>query len=709
MKKSIITLFVIGMSLILSGQDLTHSFVFFPDEIGEGTRPMLRMQVRNIGYATSASCKIQYQLVRKGSNLTTGSKGIQDDITIDLGFRQIEPISAGQMLTVRQYLDIPEGLSGKYYLKAFIDKERVSGDLDYGNNILSKSVSIEPRTIDLVATEVSFASSVVAGQRTSLEVVVKNVGTDRAVESHVRYYLSNSPDRTGIVEELGWDYVRALSGYGGDSEENNSFYYPSNVIGTYYLLIEIDADDEVVETNEDNNLYADLVNVSAPENGADLIITEFTGINNVFIGDKLGFSMNVKNIGIESAQESTLKYYLCRLPSINPTYTVQYLGSDYVRSISPGIDSEENHSATIESGIPEGTYYIVCVADADNDVPESNENNNIHVSEIYIDADPDFYMRGDSDINPGYVNSAKNIPFTIGNNGDGDNEQNFHVVLSYSYKSQYNSNWSAFEDIDSKVISEVIVPGASIQDYFSVVLPDAYEVKYKVKLYSTEDSYSNNNSYLYQFGINVPVDLSLSAQYDIYHVNLNSPTQVTFNIYNLNGQNDFYKYKITMFAKPNGGNYIRVKSKEYNDFYSSDIQDFDFILSSSKFNFGYHKLKFQVSIVAQWPYNAKDPDNSNDIVYFSDVYVHQVDKDYDSKDQLSISKEKEINIDIYPNPATNHVVVNNYCGYFSIVNSFGYIVNQGELYSKEKIDISNLNSGIYFIKLGNTIQKFIKQ
>jgi hypothetical protein len=88
MKKSIITLFVIGMSLILSGQDLTHSFVFFPDEIGEGTRPMLRMQVRNIGYATSASCKIQYQLVRKGSNLTTGSKGIQDDITIDLGFRQ---------------------------------------------------------------------------------------------------------------------------------------------------------------------------------------------------------------------------------------------------------------------------------------------------------------------------------------------------------------------------------------------------------------------------------------------------------------------------------------------------------------------------------------------------------------------------------------------------------------------------------------------
>jgi hypothetical protein len=77
-------------------------------------------------------------------------------------------------------------------------------------------------------------------------------------------------------------------------------------------------------------------------------------------------------------------------------------------------------------------------------------------------------------------------------------------------------------------------------------------------------------------------------------------------------------------------------------------------------------------------------------------------------------KENEIAsnfVRISPNPANDYIAIQNSEGFaIQIFNIFGEIVFSIEQKSPsfQKIDISNLASGIYFIKVGNSIEKFVK-
>lgn len=63
---------------------------------------------------------------------------------------------------------------------------------------------------------------------------------------------------------------------------------------------------------------------------------------------------------------------------------------------------------------------------------------------------------------------------------------------------------------------------------------------------------------------------------------------------------------------------------------------------------------------------------------------------------------------LYPNPANTTVQLFNADGeYFSIENSLGQVILNG--YYAKKIDISNLNFGVYFLSVENKVIKFIKR
>jgi len=76
----------------------------------------------------------------------------------------------------------------------------------------------------------------------------------------------------------------------------------------------------------------------------------------------------------------------------------------------------------------------------------------------------------------------------------------------------------------------------------------------------------------------------------------------------------------------------------------------------------------------------------------------------------------EHSVSIYPNPATDFLFINKNLSFFSyeyqLFNSIGKLVNSGKP-ENNKIDISKLNAGIYFMQIrtdkGNFGGKFIKQ
>jgi len=70
------------------------------------------------------------------------------------------------------------------------------------------------------------------------------------------------------------------------------------------------------------------------------------------------------------------------------------------------------------------------------------------------------------------------------------------------------------------------------------------------------------------------------------------------------------------------------------------------------------------------------------------------------------------NVSLYPNPSSNFIVVDGLTNTttFNIYNLVGMHLKNGKISNKEKLNIQNLNNGIYLLKLENgTTFKFIKE
>jgi hypothetical protein len=64
--------------------------------------------------------------------------------------------------------------------------------------------------------------------------------------------------------------------------------------------------------------------------------------------------------------------------------------------------------------------------------------------------------------------------------------------------------------------------------------------------------------------------------------------------------------------------------------------------------------------------------------------------------------------ELYPNPANDFIYIFNQIGNIEIYNIFGVKIRDGITGNNSKIDISLLDKGIYFVKNGNKIIKFVK-
>jgi len=70
-------------------------------------------------------------------------------------------------------------------------------------------------------------------------------------------------------------------------------------------------------------------------------------------------------------------------------------------------------------------------------------------------------------------------------------------------------------------------------------------------------------------------------------------------------------------------------------------------------------------------------------------------------------------LQLYPNPVTNELKIENYelkeGESVQILDLAGKIIYNSSFINYNSIDVSNLFSGVYFLKIGNYIGKFVKQ
>ena len=113
----------------------------------------------------------------------------------------------------------------------------------------------------------------------------------------------------------------------------------------------------------------------------DLVIEDITwATGTVCLGETITFTVTIKNIGKSTADSSTAKYYINN----------QYIDFDNIPSLSPGATSTRTFTWTASSC---GNVLVKAIADANNDVQECYETNNVKQESIEIDG-PDLIIQG---------------------------------------------------------------------------------------------------------------------------------------------------------------------------------------------------------------------------------------------------------------------------------------------------------------------------
>ncbi len=167
---------------------------------------------------------------------------------------------------------------------------------------------------------------------------------------------------------------------------------PDTAPGNYFIGMLADDTNRVDESNENNNFVSSPITISAPAAGAkpDIMFTNpliAVSPNLVSPGGQVRLDLNgslMKNQGTVATGPFRFGVYMARRPVITAgDISLNFFSNDF-NIPAGGTAGFGGVIVTIPMGTPAGNYYIGILADDNNRVSESNENNNYAVAQIVI-------------------------------------------------------------------------------------------------------------------------------------------------------------------------------------------------------------------------------------------------------------------------------------------------------------------------------------
>jgi len=206
------------------------------------------------------------------------------------------------------------------------------------------------------------------GSAVSINATIHNLGTEDAFNVTVRFFDGIPP--TNIIGE---DETTDLIAYGGVGwAEINWTAAP---MGIHDIYVVVDPDDDVMETNETNNIAYKRTIVSGPDYA--IWNPNLTPQQKLRVGSSVSISTRIKNVGLLNATVgSIIAFYNQSTPS-SPfaSYAVSPLDVNEV-SIE--------YNATWSAPSMPGIYNVIIDVDCYKDLEEMNEGNNTYIIEFFV-------------------------------------------------------------------------------------------------------------------------------------------------------------------------------------------------------------------------------------------------------------------------------------------------------------------------------------
>ena len=353
---------------IVIGSDLVVSAVGVPATAGSSNTITVTDTTTNQGGAEAVASATKFYL---STDTTYGPTDVL------LGSRPILPLAAGAPSNGSTDLVIPPSTqAGTYYIIARADADGVVNEADEGNNTkASVAIAFGP---DLVLSSLSIPVTTGAGAIIKVSVDVTNVGGAQAGESVLKFFLSTDLVVGPGDTLLGSRIVPMLGPGARDSGATNVTIPVDTSSGVFFLIAQVDANGQVTEVNEANNIL-----MASLKTGPDLQVEALTVPAKGAPGTVITITDSTKNLA-QPAGSSVTRIYLSADDRLDANDIV--LGSRTIPALAFGARSLLDSTVALPTGIS-GTWYIIAQADATNVLVEADEDNNTRSRAIAIGAD----------------------------------------------------------------------------------------------------------------------------------------------------------------------------------------------------------------------------------------------------------------------------------------------------------------------------------
>ncbi len=306
---------------------------------------------------------------------------------------------------------------GDYFIALDIDsKNEVSETEEENNSGLGEGLDYTKFGVtglnsaaDLVVKSFSAPENAEAGDTVTVEYEIVNEGETKADLFAAGFYLFDK-DYLAEHESLNVEDVPEVffsQGNGNSSILNLEPGASTGVVtdevtlpdswagytgtGDYYIGVEADPFDDVVESSDVNNSLTDdmsdyqKITINAPNHDTvDLVGTHFEVVQDQIVpGQEFDLGFTVANEGLAATESFSIDMYLSEDANIDPEED-KYLGT---YDIKDGLEGSKDtglksvryvapDAADEFWGEEDGTYYAGMVIDPDQDVAESSEDNN---------------------------------------------------------------------------------------------------------------------------------------------------------------------------------------------------------------------------------------------------------------------------------------------------------------------------------------------
>jgi thermitase len=351
------------------GPDLIVSSVTAPAFAGDGESMTVSDTTSNQGGGGAGSSRTAFYL---STNLGLDASDVL------LGTRDIGGLAASAPSTASTTLTIPPGTAGGlYYVIAQADTANTVVESQETNNVRgSGAIKIGP---DLIVLTLSGPAVAAAGSSVTVTDTTKNQGAGSpTVQSTTTFYLSANTLLDAPDKPIGSRTVISL-GPGQTQMVSTSVQIPSDTVtGSYFVLAKADGNNQVVESNESNNVNSTPIKV-----GPDLTETALSVTGTLVAGGAFNITETTKNTGGGAAGASTTRFYLSSNGVFDASDTL-ICSREVGTLVGGGGVSQATTPCTIPAGRAPGTTFLIGVADGGNVVQETNETNNTYAISIRI-------------------------------------------------------------------------------------------------------------------------------------------------------------------------------------------------------------------------------------------------------------------------------------------------------------------------------------